>query len=180
MDVSKAIDKAAGAEREEVGRYRVGGNALTPTSAKGGTYGVGVPNSPPGDLPITAPATPAARQWDGWGTALKPAWEPVIVARKPLIGTVAANVLEYGTGAMNIDGCRVGGVVPQVTQGGQRSRGGIMNATGGERGTPSRPHTLGRWPANLILTYAEDEYMLRHDVTTEQQRELYAWLAENA
>jgi DNA modification methylase/transcriptional regulator with XRE-family HTH domain len=59
-------------------------------------------------LDITAPATPAAQQWAGWGTALKPALEPITVARKPLVGTVAANVLEHGTGAINVDGCRVG------------------------------------------------------------------------
>jgi hypothetical protein len=58
---------------------------------------------------ITAPATDAAKQWDGWGTALKPAMEPITVARKPLIGTVAANVLAHGTGAINVDGCRVEG-----------------------------------------------------------------------
>lgn len=57
---------------------------------------------------ITAPATDAAREWEGWGTALKPAHEPIVVARKPLIGTVAANVLQHGTGALNIDGARVG------------------------------------------------------------------------
>jgi DNA modification methylase len=56
---------------------------------------------------ITAPATDAARQWSGWGTALKPAWEPIIVARKPLCGTVAENVLTHGTGGINVDGCRV-------------------------------------------------------------------------
>ena len=60
------------------------------------------------DFSITESATPEAKQWDGWGTALKPAHEPVCVARKPLIGTVVENVLEYGTGALNIDGCRVG------------------------------------------------------------------------
>ena len=57
---------------------------------------------------ITAPATDAAKQWDGWGTALKPAHEPVVMARKPLIGTVAANVMEHGTGAINVDGTRIG------------------------------------------------------------------------
>jgi hypothetical protein len=56
---------------------------------------------------ITAPATDAARQWAGWGTALKPALEPITMARKPLVGTVAENVLEHGTGALNVDGCRV-------------------------------------------------------------------------
>ena len=98
LDVSKAIDKAAGAEREVVG--------VNPTYRKmqeeGANYNLQRnPN-------ITAPATEAAKQWAGWGTALKPAWEPVIVARKPLIGTVAENVQRYGTGAVNVDGCRVG------------------------------------------------------------------------
>jgi transcriptional regulator with XRE-family HTH domain len=61
------------------------------------------------ELDITAPATAAAKQWQGWGTALKPAHEPMVLARKPLIGTVANNVLTYGTGGLNIDGSRVGG-----------------------------------------------------------------------
>jgi hypothetical protein len=62
-----------------------------------------------GEFDITAPATDAAKQWEGWGTALKPAHEPIVVARRPLIGTVAANVLQHGTGALNIDGTRIGG-----------------------------------------------------------------------
>lgn len=66
------------------------------------------PNCPNGEWNITAPATPAAQQWAGWGTALKPALEPITVARKPLVGTVAENVLRHGTGAINVDGCRVG------------------------------------------------------------------------
>jgi hypothetical protein len=65
-------------------------------------------------MDVTAPATDAARQWQGWGTALKPAHEPIVVARKPLSGTVAANVQQWGTGAINIDGCRVEGVPPSV------------------------------------------------------------------
>ena len=145
LDVSKAIDKAAGAERTEGAREWKGGKRHN--NSFGG--GSGQENGTTTLTKYDVPATPDALRWQGWGTNLKPAYEPVIVARKPLIGTVAANVLEHGTGGINIDGCRVGGVVPQVTQGGQRSRGGIMNATGGERGTPSRPHTLGRWPANV-------------------------------
>lgn len=77
----------------------------------------------------TAPATDAARNWQGWGTALKPAFEPIVVARKPLTGTVAANVLTHGTGALNIDGCRVDTAKLAV------------GATG----------VLGRWPANVVL-----------------------------
>jgi site-specific DNA-methyltransferase (adenine-specific) len=63
----------------------------------------------PKTVDITAPATEAAKQWQGWGTALKPALEPITWARKPLIGTVAANVLQHGTGAVNVDGCKVDG-----------------------------------------------------------------------
>jgi hypothetical protein len=109
-------------------------------------------------LDITAPATPAAQQWAGWGTALKPALEPITVARKPLVGTVAANVLEHGTGAINVDGCRViGEPSPSVERRKHAAPGVSVGATGWT--TPARPdsyneqrsgESLGRWPANLI------------------------------
>jgi site-specific DNA-methyltransferase (adenine-specific) len=100
-DVSKAMDKAAGAEREVVSEWRTGrSGTLGGKAAFGGISGEDVRT-------ITAPATNLARQWSGWGTALKPAWEPIILARKPLAGTVAANVALHGTGALNVDGCRV-------------------------------------------------------------------------
>ena len=100
---------------------------------------------------ITAPATEAARQWDGWGTALKPAWEPIIVARKPLEGTVAANVLAHGVGALNIDGCRV--VTSDSLNGGAYADAGTVRDDGwgmqrGGAGEYKQP--TGRWPANLI------------------------------
>jgi DNA modification methylase len=87
-----------------------------------------------------------ARSWQGWGTALKPAWEPICLARKPLIGTVAANVLEHGTGALNIDGCRVPGAYE--TRDRDNSGGASMFGTGAGGGAfvPAN----GRWPANLI------------------------------
>jgi site-specific DNA-methyltransferase (adenine-specific) len=105
LDVSKAIDRAAGAEREVVGQKKV-------PDIKGDAYGT-MNEKQAGSydtisIPITAPATPEAKQWQGWGTALKPALEPITVARKPLIGTVAENVLQHGTGAINVDGGRVG------------------------------------------------------------------------
>ena len=103
-DVSKAIDKAAGAEREVVGSYKGASNIGTGSTNSYITTERGKAT----DVSVTAPATDAARQWFGWGTALKPAWEPIIVARKPLCGTVAENVLTHGTGALNIDGCRAG------------------------------------------------------------------------
>ena len=89
----------------------------------------------------------AAKQWDGWGTALKPAWEPITVARKPLIGTVAANVLEHGTGAINVDGCRVEGSKPDTTRGagGQAGRLSPIGAQG-----RIVDDGKGRFPANLI------------------------------
>jgi site-specific DNA-methyltransferase (adenine-specific) len=95
LDVSKAIDKAAGAERERYDRPAFGG---TFSDDNGSTYGTAISNTP---------ATQAAKQWDGWGTALKPAAEEWWLFRKPLIGTVAANVHEHGTGGLNIGACRV-------------------------------------------------------------------------
>lgn len=145
LDVSKAIDKAAGAEREVVGPGFYAGRGRRTDNA---VYGRST--SSEGET-ITAPATDAARQWDGWGTALKPAHEPVVVARKPLAGTVAANVLAHGTGALNIDGCRVGNEVRHNpacrTPDGTPSLGGGPTATEGTTAT-------GRWPANFLLTHA--------------------------
>ncbi len=99
LDVSKAIDKAAGVEFDAV-----------PASGVGfmNAEGVGGYNVTKNQLVRKGESTEAARQWQGWGTALKPALEPITVARKPLIGTVAQNVLAHGTGGINIDGCRVG------------------------------------------------------------------------
>jgi len=81
--------------------------------------------------------------WSGWGTALKPAWEPIILARKPLEGTVAQNVLKYGTGALNIDGCRVG---KEST----RRPLGSVSMWGTDAGAAIGGSDSGRWPANLI------------------------------
>jgi DNA modification methylase len=98
---------------------------------------------------ITAPSTEAARQWNGWGTALKPAHEPIVVARKPLEGTVAENVLKHGTGAINVDACRVGtsddlsgGTYGGAFSGSRNLDGTLCKAIGsGDK---------GRWPANFI------------------------------
>jgi DNA modification methylase len=146
-DVSKAIDREAGAEREVVESYQV------TRDMSGGSWADlhGKPNHAKMH-DITAPATDAAKQWQGWGTALKPAYEPIIVARKPLVGTVAANVQQYGTGAINVDGCRVnpGERIPGGGNG-KASNGGRFGAheTNGTRAIVES-HTLGRWPANFI------------------------------
>jgi site-specific DNA-methyltransferase (adenine-specific) len=153
LDVSKAIDKAAGAERDVIGVREDFAKRMS-LSKRPGTANVGGYVNPQAAGEITAPATDDARQWHGWGTALKPALEPITVARKPLIGTVAANVLEHGTGALNIDGCRVatneslkGGGSPIMRYDGQNDRpcwgeGYTRKVTEG--------NVLGRWPANLI------------------------------
>jgi DNA modification methylase len=109
---------------------------------------------------ITAPATPDAERWQGWGTALKPAHEPVVVARKPLIGTVAANVLTHGTGALNVDGCRIE-TNPDDALAMERANtpgSGRFNAIRSEPGAMGRSKagqpmdtTSGRWPANVVL-----------------------------
>jgi len=146
LDVSKAIDKAAGVEREVVGS---GYRKLSNSSMYADDAGGGFKES----FNITAPATDAARQWQGWGTALKPALEPITVARKPLVGTVAENVLEHGTGAFNIDGCRIEGLKPQVTQG-VNSNASSFNVAKERR--ISGDSNEGRWPANLIHDGSEE------------------------
>jgi DNA modification methylase len=143
LDVSKAIDKAAGAEREVVGKSnRHGGGKMT-----GSSFQVS-PEVPD----ITAPATDEAVKWQGWGTALKPAFEPVIVARKPLVGTVAANVLEFGTGALNIDGTRIGTREdnPQFRPASASgpSNGGVAFS---DRAGKDASYSSGRWPSNVVL-----------------------------
>jgi site-specific DNA-methyltransferase (adenine-specific) len=137
-DVSKAIDKAAGVEREVVG-------TRTAPDIRGGNLNATVTN-PTYEINITAPSTPEAQQWAGWGTALKPAHEPIVLARKPLIGTVAANVLEFGTGGLNIDGSRVEGNPVPINK--------LVNWSGfGQEIRPDYEQTMntqGRFPANLI------------------------------
>jgi site-specific DNA-methyltransferase (adenine-specific) len=140
LDVSKAIDKAAGVEREVVG---VAGKSGSVRNSMAGDFAGG-------EYMSTAPATPEAQQWSGWGTALKPALEPITVARKPLVGTVAANVLEHGTGALNVDGCRVG--TDGGTAKGSKPQGdgrGIYGA-GLHGACEITQLNAGRWPANLI------------------------------
>jgi hypothetical protein len=152
--VSKAIDKAAGAEREVVGRSHhpqynyARETAVFSTERRGYDDGTTAGTGDAGD--ITAPATPEAEQWAGWGTALKPAHEPIVVARKPLSGTVAACVLAHGTGALNVDGCRIAGDVPSTTQG-QSTRAGEVYGADQRNQREFIPSTAGRWPANVVL-----------------------------
>jgi DNA modification methylase len=158
MDVSKAIDKALGA----TGTY-----GAPKSAAHAGWIDRGAMRGGEGDEGWQRPwmqdaqavnnaarqyegGTDEARKWDGWGTALKPAFEPIVVARKPLIGTVAANVLAHGTGALNIDATRVAGARPDTVRGASARRssmaGGVLNAQG-----RIEDDGRGRWPANVVL-----------------------------
>lgn len=153
-DISKAIDREAGAVREVVGidrRY----------NEPSGIVGVGQGERVLIDRKITKPATKEAECWNGFGTALKPAVEPALLARKPLEKglTIAQNVLKHGTGALNIDGCRFGygdscWVGPQepYKDGDGRNTGSSTVAWGNNESMNtfmSKPHAQGRWPANL-------------------------------
>lgn len=140
-DVSKRIDKEAGAEREVTGTKDVG------PDMRGGNFG-----NDEGRMVanITAPSTDSAKQWQGWGTALKPANEPICVARKPLEKglTVAQNVQKYGTGAINIDASRIEGKLEGDPNRFNRTKGGEFVA---KFDTAPVVRAEGRWPANIIL-----------------------------
>ena len=142
-NISKGIDKAAGVEREILGIAR-----LQP-DIRGNNYAQGQREYGGDTVPqyITKPATDEAKQWQGWGTALKPAHEPMVLARKPLVGTVAANVLTYGTGGLNIDGGRVGSEVMVNPPGSTNPRNSMNN---GWREDAEPTISTGRWPANVI------------------------------
>lgn len=158
LDIGKSIDREAGVPREVRGmrnNYRDGSVRTRRVYEGIGDEGKsGLAGKPSGDLlPITIPATQDAQQWDGWGTALKPAHEPIILARKPLSEkTVAANFVRWGTGGVNIDACR-------VPTGDNRDRmgGGAKGGNGvyGESKTYDyESHSKGRWPSNILLTHS--------------------------
>jgi len=170
LDVSKAIDKAAGAEREVVGEYDRRGqhDGCNRKSDSGGEHEMRAHVE--AKVLITAPATDAARQWQGWGTALKPALEPITLARKPLENTVAENVLEHGTGGLNIDGCRVENpdynqAAVQRCKTAQSGDTVTLNIPGHEQPTYNEG---GRWPANLIHDGSEEVTELFPDSKTKR------------
>lgn len=147
LDVSKAIDDAAGADRPVLGPHP-SPQSTAPKRAMGDGW-------QPTPM-LTAPATDAARQWDGWGTALKPAYEPIVCARKPLRGTVAVNVQRYGTGALNIDAARIAGAPPSVPQPAFGSpTGRVYGFQAGEGRNGEYSTASGRWPSNVLLSHAD-------------------------
>jgi hypothetical protein len=166
LDISKAIDKMAGAERKVVGKrpiaYPDSPSGYTSVSANSTASKGGIWQAPDGDTEhgrdVTEPATDAARKWQGWGTDLKPSFEIVIIARKPFAGNVVSNVLAHGTGGINVDAGRIAGVVPQVVQGvtERAAQGEAIYGAGSDlRRNPqlSNPSDLGRWPPNTAFQH---------------------------
>lgn len=150
-DISKGIDRAAGARRQVIGDNPSSRSNSKKSSGAGfdsfRSYDADLESA--GIQTITAPATDAAQQWQGYGTALKPAWEPIILAMKPLDDTFAANAMRYGVAGLNIDECRIGSQ-ERFTYG--RHNGGGTNtpfSTGGGADITGVT-TDGRWPANII------------------------------
>ncbi len=149
LNISKAIDKAAGATRVVIGvnpNYRANKGAHRNTIMQ--------PMSP-GEAEVRSiPATPEAALWDGWGTGLKPSTEPIILARKPISEkTIAANVLKHGTGAINVGVCRIGTEKRRLCGSKRQDRDGKIY--GVFNGIPAKD-VSGRWPANLLLSHSHE------------------------
>jgi site-specific DNA-methyltransferase (adenine-specific) len=148
-DVSKALDKMGGRQYEAV-----------PAS------GVGFMNSE-GEgwnlchnqlIPVSE-QTEEAKQWEGWGTALKPAYEPALLVRKPLSGTVAQNTLDYGCGGLNIDGCRIETSDELGRASGEWLKGGLVGGQSPRWNSIGTTKEGGRWPANVILDEQASEQL---------------------
>jgi len=162
MDISKAIDKSAGAEREVIGSAGdapdlrdVGAKSKEATGIDKLSFGQ-VTDAERTEILITAPATDDAKKWSGWGTALKPALEPIIVARKPLgEKTVAANVLKWGTGGINIDGSRIGSEqrTDKITENGFGAN--FMDDGWQPSGKTYEKTVTGRFPSNVLIQHAD-------------------------
>jgi site-specific DNA-methyltransferase (adenine-specific) len=169
MNVAKAIESGGG-RPEDIRRMQMGGE-YEPSGRGRVNYDHGGASAMNGASGPWRPTTDAALQWEGWGTALKPAHEPICVARKPLAKglTVAANVLQFGTGAINIDGCRV-----ELNGDYKCKANGRPSQTGlGDNYDPTKanqPDTVGRWPANLIHDRSAEVVALFPDAKGQQGR----------
>ena len=162
-NISKAIDKLQGGQVKVGKAFKVAGEYGNRDLRDPETQGANR------DEMRHVADTPDAKKWDGWGTALKPAHEPIVVARKPLVGTVAENVLQFGTGGLNIDGTRInarnesfdnlqGRPIQKLatrrdgeTDEDYKAR--VLESPG-QQAALEKLKNLGRWPANIIL----DEY----------------------
>lgn len=156
LDISKAIDKAAGVEREKTGTRIYGDGHIQRSSLDKLAPPIGTFKRTQDLRATSAPATDHAQLWDGYGTALKPAWEPIVFARKPLSGTYAENCIEHGCGGLNIDGSRIGSDTARGDRYYGKPPGGShsMQIAGPREKTWQVP--AGRYPANLILSHHPD------------------------
>lgn len=149
LDISKALDAEAGLEREVIGKRRDfarDGYKRADTPRAGTVATVAGENA--WDCDVTIPASPESALWTGYGTALKPAFEPIILAIKPNEGTFAANARKHGVAGLNVDGCRIG--VEKDWPSSRSWRGGMPGREDGEY-QKTESDNLGRWPANVIL-----------------------------
>ncbi len=151
--VSKQLDKAQGMEQEVVGIQRITGQALGKVKGFKGNYEGEQEYKT--EWSITTPSTPLAKQFDGYGTALKPAWEPIIVAQKPIEGTYANNAEVWGVAGLNVDGGRVGtrevGVNREIKLRENRENWRITGGSNGSGATSAK----GRFPANVLISHSE-------------------------
>lgn len=143
LDISKAIDKAAGAEREVVGSSK-----WVSRSSQSQPYHQGADGAQD-DRHLTAPATPNAHLWQGYGTALKPALEPIVLAQKPRAGSFVDNVLTHGCGALNVDGCRIDAGERPAIDARANIEHSLFGAMGGSKAIGTT--TEGRWPSNVLI-----------------------------
>ena len=166
-DVGRKIDQDAGAEREVVGTKKSGmgtGKTFGMLQAEGNNEDA-CPDIPGAPIPVTE----EARHWDGWGTGLKPAWEPIIIARKPLAGSVTETVLAHGTGALNINECRISmGKEKTVRAYSLKAPGGVVGKdltiwaklskeeyNARQEEAYKKQESMGRWPANVVIDDSE-------------------------
>jgi len=146
LDLAKAIDKAQGTVGERVPAGAPVKRMIPGADQnKDGWEKTNGREYQPGSY---VPGSPEAEQWNGWGTALKPSLEPICMARKPIEGTNAENVLRYGTGALNIDGCRIPGAKPDTTRGASNKASSMVGTLGAQGRIIDDGR--GRWPANVI------------------------------
>ena len=174
LNIGKKVDQIQGNEREITGTKKGQGNIPNDR----GNWGL----KPNEDVIVDKGSSP----YEGWGTALKPAHENWIMCRKPISeSTVAQNVLKWGTGGINIDGCRVEAQKGDVFGGGGLNSpvNGFMGNTENtyKKGTGFRDDSAqGRFPANFILSYPENSYIIKESLTIEQKEKALKWIYENA
>jgi len=176
LSIDKHIDKALGVEREIVDTIP------DRWTGKGNTYQYSQQHANSENIYITASSSQEAKQWEGWGTALKPAVEQWWLVRKPLSEkTIVNNVLKWGTGGLNIDECRVETCdkIPLFDTSNGRKYEQSHNQVN-RKTQKIGVSNQGRFPANLVLSFTENEYIIKDDISKEQKQRSLKWIYENA